>query len=109
MNFIGVLYEECAVSGARAASYRHISLRVGTDKPYVFATGNPLVDYVTAILVFVKLCGPDASVSELSSVDHFAFDGGVSLDYERATPEEHAAAMVNAKAWLAANRPDVVI
>lgn len=99
---IGILY-----SDDPNASYAGVTLSMDRGSSIeVFDTGNPTVDYHTAMLVVWRrhvLSGgsPDVNphVMGSSSIDHFVMDGGDLRD-EDPTQEEVGAAVAAAKDYL---------
>ena len=91
---------------ADPATYEGISLLMLDDKkPELFNTGNPTVDYHTAMAVIYKRAKDagvdidDVPIQGSSSIDHFVMDGGELRDSEP-TDEDIQQAIVNAKKHL---------
>ena len=92
-----MFFISCDFDEGEASTYRAIELSLlhgGESKDRErFATGDPLHDYLTAMyVVFIRyeragLDPDDATIMGSSSVDHFAMDGGITLDAEGADME----------------------
>ena len=86
--FMSIIYEE-----GDPNTYAGFELRADKKTIGIFNTGNPTVDYLTAMWWIKLSYGEDVHVSGSSSIDHFAFDGGDLRDGEgQYTPEEVAKA-----------------
>jgi len=106
--FLPILYDEDMNPDE---TYRGVELRMGSGAqrdgpPEVFNTGNPTVDYHTAMLVvwrrWIEAGGDkdeDPPVMGSSSIDHFVMDGGTLRD-ENPSGEDVQAAITITKAYL---------
>ena len=92
MGFISVAYDE-------GDPNTYSGIRLSTDKlKHTFCTGEPaIVDWLIASMVSHYL---DGHTSESSSVNHFAFDGGPSLELANASCAERELANEKAIAFL---------
>ena len=97
---LGIKYDD-----ENPASYGGVTLRMLDKGEELFFSGDPTVDYHTAMNVIFKRC-KDAGVSiddipiqGSSSVDHFVMDGGELRDTDP-TDEEFTKAILAAKKHL---------
>lgn len=69
---IGIVYDD-----NNPESYAGVTLRMGSGSlADTFHTGNPTVDYLTAVFVVASRNGVDHPAMSSSSIDHFVMDGG---------------------------------
>jgi len=101
-----MIFMACLYDDVNPETYEGISVRMGRDeKPKVFNTGNPTVDYFTAYFVASKRCKDagvdidDLPVMGSSSIDHFVMDGG-TLNTDEPSDEDVQAAVTAAKTFL---------